>query len=150
MTFDKNEYFDLLELQKKFRNQGKSFSNEDPVNYRKFITYRGALSSHIYWENREKYVSLLKRFLNDCVSADDFTYEFLNLWRENRDSLSTREIDFEPYPKAIEFCRIVSAVFTDCDMFDPDAEENEEYNALWLKTSIKQKLLKMQEYLLRS
>ena len=43
MTFDKNKYFELLELEK-------------------------------------KYVSIIKSFINDVISADDFTNEFLALW----------------------------------------------------------------------
>ena len=39
MIFDKNEYFELLELEKKYNNQGKSFFEEDFDNYRKSIEF---------------------------------------------------------------------------------------------------------------
>jgi len=63
------------------------------------IEYQANLSTHIYWQNRKKYVSILKSFINDLISADDFTNEFLALWTKNRDALNTIEINFDPNPK---------------------------------------------------
>ena len=80
MTFDKNKYFELLELEKKYITQGKSFFEEDFDNYGKLIEYQANLSTHIHWQNKKKYVSIIKSFINDVISADDFTNEFLALW----------------------------------------------------------------------
>ena len=147
MTFDRNKYFELLELEKQYKNQEKSFYKEDFANYKKLIKYQSKLITHIYWENRKKYVSLIKSFINDVISADDFTYDFLALWRKNRDAFDPTEINFDLNPKSIEFCDIVERIFYDCDMFDPESEEGEEYNSIWLKNSVKKALLKMQKYL---
>ena len=147
MTFDKNKFFELLELEKKYKNQGKSLYKEDLDKYKKLIKYKVSLSTHIYWQDKEKYVSIIKSFINDVSSADDFTDEFLALWRKNRDALDTSEINFDPNPKSIGFLDIVDEIFDYCEMFEPEANQNEEYNAIWLKNSLKKTLLKMQKYL---
>ena len=147
MTFDKNKYFELLELEKKFNNQGKSFFEEDYDNYGKLIEYKVNLSTHIYWQNRKKYVSIIKSFINDVISADDFTNEFLVLWRENRDALDTIEINFDPNPKSIGFFDIVDEIFHHCEMFEPESKHNERYSTTWLKIELKKTLFKMQKYL---
>ena len=147
MIFDKNEYFELLELEKKYNTRGKSFFEEDFDNYGKLIEYQANLSSHIYWRNRKKYVSIIKSFIHDVISADDFTNEFLALWTKNRDALDTIEINFDPNPKSIGFFDIVDEIFHHCEMFEPESKQNEEYNAIWLKNSLKKTLLKMQKYL---
>ena len=147
MMFDKNEYFELLGLEKKYNNQGKSFSTEDSDNYRKLLKYKASLSTHIYWRNRKKYASIIKNLINDVISGDDFTDYFFALWREDRDALDTIEINFDPNPKSIGYADIVNEIFYYCDIFDPEAEQNEEYNTIWLKDSLKKTLLKMQKYL---
>lgn len=147
MRFDKYKYFELLELEKKYNNQGKSFFEEDFDKYVKLIEYQANLSTHIYWENRKKYVSIIKSFINDAISADGFTNEFLALWTSNRDALDTIYINFDPNPKSIGFFDIVDEIFHDCEMFEPESNQNEEYNAIWLKNSVKKTLLKMHKYL---
>ena len=147
MIFDKNEYFELLELKKRYSNQRKSFFKEDFDNYRKLIKYQANLSTQIYWRDRKKYVSIIKSFINDVISADDFTNEFLALWTKNRDALDTIEINFDPNPKLIGFCNIVDEIFHYCEMFEPESEQNEEYNTIWLKNSLKKTLVKIQKYL---
>ena len=147
MIFDKNEYFELLELKKRYNNQRKSFFKEDFDNYRKLINYQANLSTQIYWRDRKKYVSIIKSFINDVISADDFTNEFWALWTKNRDALDTIEINFDPNPKLIGFCNIVDEIFHHCEMFEPGSEQNEEYNVIWLKNSLKKTLVKIQKYL---
>ena len=78
-------------------------------------------------------MSIIKSFINDVISADDFTYEFLALWTKNRDALDTIEINFDPNPKSIGFFDIVDEIFHHCEMFEPESKQNEEYNAIWLK-----------------
>ena len=93
-----------------YNNQGKSFFEEDYDNYGKLIEYKVNLSTHIYWQNRKKYVSIIKSVINDVLSADDFINEFLALWTKNRDALDTIEINFDPNPKSIWFFDIVGEI----------------------------------------
>lgn len=147
MKFNKNKYFELLELEKSYKNQGKFFFKEDFDNYRKLIEYKGNLSTHLYWQDRKKYLSIIKSFINNVTSVDNFTNEFLALWRENRDALANIEIDFDPNPKSTEFFHIVDEIFHHCEMFEPESNQNEEYNVIWLKNSVKKTFLKMQRYI---
>lgn len=136
-----------MELEKKYNNQEKSFFEEDFDNYRKLIKYQATLSTYIYWKNQKKYLSIIKSFINDVISEDDFTNEFLTIWTRNRDALDTIEINFDPDPKSIGFYDIVDEIFCHCEIFDPESKENEEYNSICLKNSMKKILVKMQKYL---
>lgn len=64
MIFDKNEYFELLELEKKYNKRGKSFFEEDFDNYGKLIEYQANLSTTIYWRNA-------KTIYNDLLKLDN-------------------------------------------------------------------------------
>ena len=147
MLFNKKKYFELLELEKKYENQGKSLFEDDSDNYIKLLDYQVELQTHIYWQNRKEYVSIIKSCLNDVISADDFKYDFFALWREHGDALDTIEINFEPNPKSIGFDDIIEEIFSICEIFEPEANENQEYNATWLKNSLKKIFLEMQKYL---
>ena len=117
------------------------------LNDVKLIKYQTNLSTHIYWQNRKKYVPIIKSFINDVISADDFTNEFLALWTKNRDALDTIEINFDPNPKSIGFFDIVDEIFHHCEMFEPESKHNERYSTTWLKIELKKTLFKMQKYL---
>lgn len=69
------------------------------------------------------------------------------LWCKNRDALDIIEINFDPSPKSIGFYEIVDEIFYDCEIFEPESNENEDYNATWLKDSVRKTLLKMQKYI---
>ena len=90
-------------------------------------------------------MAIIKSFINEVISADDFTNEFLVLWTKDRDALDTIEINFDP--KSIGFFDIVDEIFHHCEMFEPESKQNDEYNAIWSKNLLKRILLKMQKYL---
>ena len=50
---------------------------------------------------------------------------------------------FDPNPNSIEFFDIADEIFCNCEMFEPESKQNEKYNAIWLKNSVKKTLLKM-------
>jgi len=67
----------------------------------------------------------------------------LYLWKKDRDRGVTEitETNFEPDPISN-----IGKVFSDCEIFEPESEEDEEYNEKWLKNSIEKVFSEMQKF----
>lgn len=82
------------------------------------------LSDFIYWQSKEAYLQLMEDFLNGLIDGQEFEKEFCQIWRLDRDreynSEEVLKIDNEKLIESMGFSAIVSYLFTDCDVFEPD------------------------------
>ena len=107
------------------------------------------LSDFSYWENKKLYTQLMEKFINGIVDGQKFEEEFYQIWRLNRDKeYSTEEILKINNEKLIElkgFSTIISNLFTDCDVFEPDPNLREDYDIseVELKNCVKKTLLEI-------
>ena len=113
--------------------------NKDPLS----------LSDFSYWESKKLYTQLMEKFINGIVDGQKFEEEFYQIWRLNRDKeYSTEEILKINNEKLIEskgFSTIISNLFTDCDVFEPDPSLREDYelSEVELKNCVKNTLLEI-------
>jgi len=73
MKYNKNRYFYLLEQEEFFKKQGRSLYKENREDYLELLNYQVQLEDHKYWENRQKYFSVISAFLNGIITAEDFS-----------------------------------------------------------------------------
>ena len=113
--------------------------NKDPLS----------LSDFSYWESRKLYTQLMEKFINGIIDGQTFEEKFYQIWRLNRDKeYSTEEILKINNEKLIElkgFSTIISNLFTDCDVFEPDPNLREDYeiSEVELKNRVKKTLLEI-------
>ena len=104
------------------------------------------LSDFSYWENKKLYTQLMEKFINGIIDGQTFEEKFYQIWRLNRDKeYSTEEILKINNEKLIEsrcFSAIVSRLFTNCDVFEPDPSLRENYkiSEIELKNYVKKTL----------
>ena len=107
------------------------------------------LSDFSYWENKKLYTQLMEKFINGIIDGQTFEKKFYQIWRLNRDKeYSTEEILKINNEKLIElkgFSTIISNLFTDCDVFEPDPNLREDYemSEVELKNRVKKTLLEI-------
>ena len=107
------------------------------------------LSDFSYWENKKLYTQLMEKFINGIIDGQKFEEKFYQIWRLNRDKeYSTEEILKINNEKLIEskgFSTIISNLFTDCDVFEPDPSLREDYeiSEVKLKNRVKKTLLEI-------
>lgn len=128
------------------KNQGLSLYEVNREDFMELLKYKVRLENQRYWENRQKYFSVIGEFLNGMTTGKDFIDEFLYLWRKDRDE-EVSKINFERNTIPEEFSRLIGKVFMRCEIFEPESTEEEEYNEKWLRNSIKEIFSKMQKYL---
>ena len=102
-----------------------------------------------YWESKKLYTQLMEKFINGIIDGQTFEEKFYQIWRLNRDKeYSTEEILKINNEKLIElkgFSTIISNLFTDCDVFEPDPNLREDYeiSEVALKNCVKKTLLEI-------
>ena len=95
------------------------------------------------------YTQLTEKFISRIIDGPKFDKKFSQIWRLNRDKeYSTEEILKINNEKLIEskgFSTIISNLFTDCDVFEPDPSLREDYeiSEVELKNRVKKTLLKI-------
>ena len=107
------------------------------------------LSDFSYWQSKKLYTQLMEKFINGIIDGQKFEEEFYQIWRLNRDKeYSTEEILKINNEKLIEskgFSTIISNLFTDCDVFEPNPSMREDYeiSEVELKNRVKKTLLEI-------
>ena len=107
------------------------------------------LEDFSYWESKKLYTQLMEKFINGIVDGQKFEEKFYQIWRLNRDKeYSSEEILKINNEKLIEskgFSTIISNLFTDCDVFEPDPSLREDYeiSEVELKNRVKKTLLEI-------
>ena len=109
------------------------------------------LSDFSDWESKKLYTQLMEEFISGIIDGQKFEEKFYQIWRLNRDKeYSTEEILKINNEKLIEskgFSTIVSKLFTDCDVFEPDPTLREDYeiSEIELKNLVKKALLEIKD-----
>ena len=105
-----------------------------------------------YWENRKLYLELMERFINGRIDGTQFDSEFCQMWRVDRDkNYSSKElldkIEDVELTKLEGFSALISDLFTDCDVFEPDSALREDYEISEeeLRNRVKKTFLEMKE-----
>jgi hypothetical protein len=101
------------------------------------------LENYFYWQNRNSYLELMERFINDKIDVEQFICEFFTMWRVDRDKYHIYNLfpdkireEFPEFPHKIndvelskieDFSGLMSKLFTDCDVFEADPAVRKEY-----------------------
>ena len=107
------------------------------------------LSDFSYWQSKKLYTQLMEKFINGIIDGQKFEEEFYQIWRLNRDKEYSSEeilkIDNEKLIESKGFSTIISNLFTDCDVFEPDPSLREDYeiSEVELKNRVKKTLLEI-------
>lgn len=85
-----------------------------------------------YWENKKLYLELMERFIDEKIDGKQFDSEFCKMWRKDRDkTYSSKELlhiaEHVYLTKFKGFSGLMSKLFTDCDVFQPDPALREYY-----------------------
>jgi hypothetical protein len=145
MEYDKARYLELLKQDESLKKKGIWLYEEDREAYLELLKYQVRLSDQKYWENRQNYFSVMTNFINGNLTAEDFTDEFLCLWENDRDRFDKFDVNCELNIASKGFAGWMNKIFSRCEVFEPEAEKDEEYNEKWLKDSISNVLIQIQK-----
>lgn len=111
-----SRYKYLLEKEENLNLQNKSLLLENKSEFLEFLSYSSKLQNSISYQNREKYYSLISRYLDDLITSGFFQWEFLELEKKDAESAKTLLNDLKQSPTfsidliAIKFGSLVDKI----------------------------------------
>jgi hypothetical protein len=81
------------------------------------LSYQSVLSNHLFWLEREEFLVIIEKFLNNTIEFEQFEDEFSKLWvqtqlqshKDKRNSLVIKTIN--PDPQSDSFCSRMTAIY---------------------------------------
>ena len=149
INYNFKKHVELLKRRKKILDQNKSFFKENPTEAIQLSKYGGAVSEQIVWELRFEIISIIQLFLNKQIDGDEFCDRIFELRFKHHakcdeflSKLISEEIkDFFPSKESYKINGFLTALYSDCEYFEDNLDEDQLYN------SIKYKFLKFQKIL---
>lgn len=80
------------------------------------------------WSNKNNYMNLMEKFIKEKINGIEFDREFCGMWKEARDKISKIDNEYDiDLSKLEDFSSLISELFTDCDIFEPNFNLREDY-----------------------
>jgi hypothetical protein len=144
MTYNQERHIELLKRSQDFKNQGKSFSVENKDEFFELCQYDVALESHIFWEDQYHVdVSMaVEDFLNRKIDGEELFILVCAFRRALMDAFDKFQLelisgsekikDFQPDKRSPERKGVafLDFVFSNCDYFMDDYENDEFYDSI--------------------
>jgi hypothetical protein len=133
---DIQRFRQLLENEETRRKNRKSFFHKNQDEYLELLSYRTIIRDQYFYQNRSKYLLIIKDFLEKKINTGTFSFRFnslvsedihskyYNLIQENLEELSTFLIDF----KSKGFYYLIDQMDKICDEIDPYRTEPGTYD----------------------
>ena len=72
-------FLKLLKYSNELKKKNKSLKNEDPEVFDVFLDFLVRIERNLHYLEKQEYINLAKDFLDDQITADDFSYSFMIL-----------------------------------------------------------------------
>lgn len=158
----KETFRQLLKYSNELKKNQKYLIKEDPIAFTKLLNFLSIIEENLHWKVKNQYVKLIEDFLNENISADDFSILFIRIFEKTVDKVHQLEIDLKEKnslnsseisellleKKACGIAGLISDVYGDCDRFNSDlSSENDFYlDEEQFRNSIKELFFEMQKY----
>ena len=117
MKYNQKRHKELVIRAQDFKNQGKNIFRESPEEFSELVKYDIAVEEQVFWTHREKFVRIMKNFLDNILDFDEFETAFSLLYEEVRKEVDMLIIDlkhietFQPSTRPYRFASFISSIF---------------------------------------
>lgn len=147
----KDDFFKLLTYSNELRKNKKFLQKENPEAFKVLFDFLVTIEENLHYSEKHEYIKLAKNFLDDQITADDFSYSFMAIYEGINQKLGQMERDesldlanFLGKTRRRELGRLLARIYGSCDSFslNPDFTMSDEKE---LKNCAQILLLKLQE-----
>ena len=125
----KNDFLKLLAKSHKLKINKKLLRKESPEEYTKLLDFLATIEDNFHYSEKQEYITLAKDFLENQITAEDFSYSFQaifegiskKLGRMLRDE-SSDLTDFLSKNRRSEFGELLLRAYGSCESFSLDPE----------------------------
>ena len=125
----KNDCFKLLAKSHKLKRNKKLLEKESPEEYTKLLKFLATIEENFHYSEKQEYITLAKDFLENQITAEEFSYSFQaifegigkKLGRMIRDE-SSDLTNFLSKNRRSEFGELLLRAYGSCESFSLDPE----------------------------
>ena len=125
---EQQTFFKLLKYSNQLKKIKKSLSKTDSEAFHVLLKFLVTIENNLHYSEREEYIQLAKDFLDEKITADDFSYAFMALYEGIRKKLGRmrrlESLELANFLKSSrsELGELLSRIYGSCDCFSPDPE----------------------------
>ena len=121
-------FLKLLKYSNELKKKNKSLKNEDPEVFDVFLDFLVRIERNLHYLEKQEYINLAKDFLEDQITADDFSYSFMAIYGGIGQKLGqmkrAESVELANFlePSRPELGDLLARIYGSCDSFSPDPE----------------------------
>jgi len=121
-------FLKLLKYSNELKKKNKSLKNEDPEVFDVFLDFLVRIERNLHYLEKQEYINLAKDFLDDQITADDFSYSFMAIYGGIDQKLGqmkrAESVELANFlePSRPELGDLLARIYGSCDSFSPDPE----------------------------
>lgn len=102
--------------------------NEHPEVFDIFLDFLVIIERNLHYLEKQEYINLAKNFLDDQITADDFSYSFMAIYGGIGQKLGqmkrAESVELANFlePSRPELGNLLARIYGSCDSFSPDPE----------------------------
>ena len=73
-------FLKLLKYSNELKKKNKSLRTEDSEVFDVFLKFLVRIERNLHYLEKQEYINVAKAFLNDQITADDFSYSFMAIY----------------------------------------------------------------------
>lgn len=147
---DQQNFFKLLKYANELKKNKESLRKKDSEAFNLLLNFLVTIENNLQYLEKQEYINLAKDFLDDQITADEFSYSFMAIYGGIGQKLGqmkrAESVELANFlePSRLELGDLLARIYGSCDSFSPDPEiamSNEKE----LKDCAQILLLKLQE-----
>ena len=121
-------FLKLLKYSNELKKINKSLKNEDPEVFDVFLDFLVRIERNLHYLEKQEYINLAKDFLDDQITADDFSYSFMAIYAGIGQKLGqmkrAESVELANFlePSRPELGDLLARIYGSCDSYSPDPE----------------------------
>ena len=125
---DQQNFFKLLKYSNELKKNKKSLRKKDSEAFNLLLNFSVTIENNLHYSEKQEYIELAKDFLDDQITADDFSYSFMAIYEGIGEKLEQMKImeslELANFLKSSrpELGRLLAHIYGSCDSFSPDPE----------------------------
>ena len=132
---DLTRYWKLIHCKKKL---GKAWwTEENHAKYLELLHYQVMMEREVFFQNRNDYLPLIQKFVEENLDPWEFYSLFLDLWRKDRDQTDPFQQNLRENGKstfvidnrAEEFCDCIDSIFDAGEQFNEIDNQKEKFRS---------------------
>ena len=126
---NQQKFFKLLKYSNILKKTNKYLSKEDSEAFKTLVKFLVIIEENLHYSEKDEYINLAKDFLDNKITADDFSYSFMAIYEAVSEKLN--QMKLEESAELVNLLNkteedglniLLARIYGCCDGFSPDPE----------------------------